>query len=264
MMEVGGPQPAAANIARAGFQGQPALPARRLTMPTSRHPTASPASAARAARAEPADPIDTAPMSDSLRALARRGVLLRRRKGTQLITEGDTGDTLYIVLSGRLRAYSAGNDGREVVYGRYGPGEYVGEMGLDGGPRSANVEATEASLCVMVTRATLQQHLDEDPQFAFELLAKVIRRARSATLSLRQIALNSVYGRLKHELDRLALPQPDGTRVADPAPSHLELSQTMGCSREMVSRVMKDLERGGYVKVGRLRVVLCKPLPDKW
>jgi len=214
--------------------------------------------------ADASDPIDSVPMSDSLRALARRGVQLRRRKGTQLITEGDLGDTLYIVLSGRLRAYSTGPEGREVVYGRYGPGEYVGEMGLDGGARSAHVEATEASVCVMITRATLQRHLDAEPQFAFELLAKVIRRARVATLSLRQIALNSVYGRLKHELDRIAQPQADGTRVADPAPSHLELSQTIGCSREMVSRVMKDLERGGYVKTGRLRVVLCKPLPDKW
>jgi CRP/FNR family cyclic AMP-dependent transcriptional regulator len=213
---------------------------------------------------EPTDPFSIPPMSDSLRALARRGTLLRRRKGAQLITEGDRGDTLFIVISGRLRAYSAGADEREVTYGEYGAGEYVGEMSLDGGPRAANVEAMEPTLCSMVTRATLQQHLDADPAFAFELLAKVIRRARAATLGLRQVALNSVYGRLKDLLERIAQPQPDGSYLADPAPSHLEISRSLGCSREMISRVMKDLENGGYVEVSRRRVHIRKPLPDKW
>ncbi|MBC7938794.1 MAG: Crp/Fnr family transcriptional regulator [Chitinophagaceae bacterium] len=211
-----------------------------------------------------ADPVAQAPMSDSLRALARRGELRRLRRGVQLITEDDVGDTLYIVLQGRLRAYSAASDGREVTYGVYGAGEYVGEMGLDGGARSAHVEALEPSLCVVVTRPTLQAHLQADPDFAFELLAKVIRRARVATLSLKQIALNDVYGRLKGLLDRIAVPAEDGSRVAEPAPSHLEMSQALGCSREMISRVMKDLERGGYVEVGRRRVLLRRSLPAKW
>jgi CRP/FNR family cyclic AMP-dependent transcriptional regulator len=85
-----------------------------------------------------------------------------------------------------------------------------------------------------------------------------------ATLSLRQIALNDVYGRLKALLESLAVPQPDGTRVADPAPSHLEMSRSLGCSRPMISRVMKDLERGGYIEIGRRHVVLRRPLPSKW
>jgi CRP/FNR family cyclic AMP-dependent transcriptional regulator len=210
------------------------------------------------------DPVEAAPLSPSLRVLARRGEVRRLRKGVQIITEGDRGDTLYIVLAGRLRAYSVGADGREITYATYGPGEYVGEMGLDGGPRSANVETQQATLCVPITRATLARHLDEEPGFAFELLAKVIRLARVSTLSLKQIALNDVYGRLKALLEGLAQAGSDGQRVADPAPSHLEMSQALGCSREMVSRVMKELERGGYVEVGRRRVVLRRALPAKW
>ena len=213
---------------------------------------------------EPADPYDSAPMSESLRALARRGTLQRLRKGVQIITEGDRGDTLYIVLSGRLRAYSVGAEDRELTYAEYGAGEFVGEMGLDGGPRSAHVETLQPTLCALVTRETLQRHLDDDPRFAFELLAKVIRLARLSTLGMRQIALNDVYGRLKNLLEQIAAPQPDGSRVADPAPSHLEMSQQLGCSREMVSRVMKDLALGGYVESGRRRVVIRKVLPAKW
>ena len=213
--------------------------------------------------AEPVDPFDTAPLSDSLRALARRGVLHRLRRGVQIITEGDRGDSLYIVLSGQLRAFSTGADEREVTYGIHGPGEYVGEMGLDGGLRSANVQTLQASVCALVTRATLERHLAEDPSFAFELLAKVIRRARAATLGLRQIALLDVYGRLTALLEDLAVPAADGDRVVDPAPSHLEMSRLLGCSREMVSKVTKDLEKGGYVRVGRRRVVLCQVLPAR-
>lgn len=212
----------------------------------------------------PADLIDAAPLSDSLRVLARRGALQRLKRGVQIISEGDRGDTLYIVLSGQLRSFSSGDNGREVTYGIYGPGEYLGEMGLDGGLRSANVQTMKASVCVLVTRATLEQHLANEPAFAFELLAKVIRRARAATLGLRQMALLDVYGRLTALLEALAEPVEHGERVVDPAPSQLEISRQLGCSRVMVTKVMKDLEKGGYVRVERPRVVLCRVLPARW
>ncbi len=150
-------------------------------------------------------------MSESLLALAERGEIRRYRKGTLLIQEGDQGDTLFIILSGRLRAFSAGDNDREITYGAYGAGEYIGEMSLDGGPRSASVITLEASVCAVVARRTLERYIAEHPGFAFELLSKVIRRARVATLNARQLALNDVYGRLKLLLGALAMPQPDGT-----------------------------------------------------
>ena len=216
------------------------------------------------AAANPAWLIEQAPLTDSLRDLARRGEPLRVRKRTQLIIEGDLGDTLYIVVQGRLRAYSVGPDGREVTFGVYGPGEYVGEMSLDGGRRSSSVDAQEASWVVMVTRRTLELHLTEQPQFAFDLLAKVIRRARAATHNLRLIALNDVYGRLKDYLESTACPLPDGGRGLDPAPSQLEISRILGCTRAMVGRIFKDLVKGGWIEVGRRSVRLLKPLPVKW
>jgi CRP/FNR family cyclic AMP-dependent transcriptional regulator len=213
-------------------------------------------------RNTPTDPIAEAPLSDSLRALARRGVVRPIRKGVQIITEGDLGDSLFVVLQGRLRAFSVGPDGRELTYAEYGPGEYVGEMSLDGGLRAANVETLEASVCALVTRHTLEQHLAEDPAFAFDPLGKVIRRARTATLGLQQIALNDVYGRLKALVERNAAATPNG--VLDPAPSHLEMSQQLGCSREMVSRIMKDMADGGFIETGRRRLRLVKHWPAKW
>jgi CRP/FNR family cyclic AMP-dependent transcriptional regulator len=203
-------------------------------------------------------------LSEPLRALARRGEIRRYRKNTLLIEEGDHGDTLYLILAGRLRSYASGDKGREITYGVYGPGEYLGEMSLDGGPRSANVITLEASTCAVITRTTLQRHIAEHPEFAFDLIGKVIRRARAATLSAKQLALNDVYGRLVLLLDGLAVVQPDGSRLIEERLTHQELANRLGCSREMVSRLMKDLEQGGYLQTQPRQWQLLRALPARW
>ncbi|HSI56905.1 MAG TPA: Crp/Fnr family transcriptional regulator [Ideonella sp.] len=217
------------------------------------------------ARRPPADPL--AALSPTLRALAERGEQRKYRKHTVLIHEGDQGDSLYIILSGRLRAFSVGENNREITYGVYEAGEFQGEMSLDGGPRSASVETLETSVCVLITRRTLTLHIAEHPEFAFELLAKVIRRARAATLSAKQLALNDVYGRLKALLDALAVPRPDGTRVIERRLTQQEMAGHLGCVREMVSKVMTALERGGYLVVSRqpgVWLVLPRVLPGRF
>ncbi|MCZ2292204.1 MAG: Crp/Fnr family transcriptional regulator [Burkholderiales bacterium] len=217
-------------------------------------------------RVDPEALLEAAPLSDALRALARRGELCRFAKGAVLIQEGSHGDTLYIVLQGRLRVYGShlANE-REITHGTYGPGEYVGEMSLDGGPRSASVAALEPTVCAMVTRRTLEAHLAEEPQFAFELLAKVIRRARMATLSAKSMALNDVYGRFKALLESLCEPQADGTRRLPERLTHQELANRVGCSREMITRQLSDLQQGGYVSAPRGgELLLLKPLPPRW
>ena len=208
------------------------------------------------------DPLAVLP--GPLRLLARRGEIKRYRKGHRLIQEGDYGDTLFILLSGRVRSYGSGDKDREITYGTYGAGEYIGEMSLDGGPRSATVVSLEACECAVVTRQTLTQYIADHPEFAFDLLAKVIRRARAATLSAKQLALNDVYGRLVLLLNELAQPQPDGTRVIGERLTHQEMANRLGCSREMVSRLMKDLEGGDYLTANNGRLTLLLPLPQRW
>ena len=200
----------------------------------------------------------------SLRALAERGVTKTFRKGQRLIDEGDSGDTLYIILRGRLRVFGSSDIGREITYGSYAAGEYIGEMSLDGGPRSANVEATEATECVQVTRQTLLLHIGEHPEFALELIARVIRSARAATVSTKRLALNDAYGRLVLLLNSLAGPQAEGTRLVGERLTHQEIANRLGCSREMVSRLMKDLEGGGYIDGTASHYRLLKVLPTRW
>jgi CRP/FNR family transcriptional regulator, cyclic AMP receptor protein len=216
------------------------------------------------ARAQPPRIEDIPGMSDALKALARRGEVRQYRKGTVLIQEGERGDTLFVILAGQLRAFSADARGREITYGTYGPGEYLGEMSLDGGPRSASVITVEPTSCAMLTRETLLQHIAVRPEFAMELLGKVIRRARAATLSTRQMALNDVYGRLVSLLQELAVPGQCGTATVEPAPTHQQMASRLGCSREMVSRLMKDLVQGGYVIVGSTNLRLVGRMPARW
>ncbi|MBL0728986.1 Crp/Fnr family transcriptional regulator [Piscinibacter sp. HJYY11] len=203
-------------------------------------------------------------LSDSVQALAARGVEKSYPKGTLLIHEGDVGEMLFIVLSGRVKAYSTEDGEREIVYGVYGPGEYIGEMSLDGGPRSASVVTLEPTRCVVVGRTPLREHIANHPDFAFELLARVIRRARMATLSARNMALLDVYGRVVKLLEELAQPLPDGRRLISPRPTHAEMAHRVGCSREMVSRLMKDLEQGGYVLPQGKTWLIQRPMPARW
>jgi CRP/FNR family cyclic AMP-dependent transcriptional regulator len=209
--------------------------------------------------------IDLPRASEDLRELARRGVVNRYKKGRLLIEEGDQAYTMYIVLSGQLRVFSAHPvNGREITFGTYGPGDYVGEMSLDGGPRSASVETLENTVCAAVTRQTLEAFIAERPAFAFELLAKVIRSARRATLTARQLALNDAYGNLKAWLEAESVACADGTRRIEHRPTHRELAARIGRSREMVSRLLKDLETGGYVTPDGRGWRLGKVLPERW
>jgi CRP/FNR family cyclic AMP-dependent transcriptional regulator len=212
------------------------------------------------------DPFAHPALSGLLRTLARRGAVRRYRRGSVLIHEGEQGDTLFIVLSGRLRAFATGEGGREITYGVYGPGEYLGEMSLDGGPRSASVATLEDSVCAMVTRQTLTAFIAERPEFAFDLLAKVIGRARAATLTARQLALNDVYGRLRLLLidQSEAAGDSEDVRHMPQRLTHLEMAQRLGCTREMISRLMKQLELGEYVASEGEGLRILRRLPPRW
>jgi CRP/FNR family transcriptional regulator, cyclic AMP receptor protein len=201
---------------------------------------------------------------ECLRTLVARGEPRRYRKGTLLIQEGDVGETLFIVLTGRVKAFSTDDRDREVIYGIYGPGEYLGEMSLDGGPRSASVITLEPTMCSVVTRTTLREHIAANPDFAFELLARVIRRARLATQSTRSMAVLDVYGRLVNLLNESAVPQPGGARMVMERLTHATIASRVGCSREMVSRLMKDLEQGDHIKMEQNRIRIVRKLPTRW
>ncbi len=208
--------------------------------------------------------ITSSDFTDGVRALAAHGEVRRYRKGSILIHEGDTGDTVFILLSGRVKVYCTDSNDKEITFGLFGPGEYFGEMALDGGQRSASVVTLEACACAVVPRAGLLGFIAQRPEFALELLSKVIRRLRLATRDARNLAFIDVYGRLTQCLQDLAVPQADGTRRIEERITHQDIASRVGCSREMVSRILKDLQSGGHVHIVDRRIVLVGKLPQRW
>jgi CRP/FNR family cyclic AMP-dependent transcriptional regulator len=205
-----------------------------------------------------------AALSPSLRALALRGNLRSYRKSSVVINEGDAGETLFILLQGSVKVFSTDQSGREITYGTITAGDYFGEMSLDGGPRSASVMTLEPCICSIVTRSAVREHLAEEPEFALDLVAQVIRRARTATETARNMALLDVYGRVIATLESEAGPAKPDAPVLLTQITHQSIASRVGASREMVSRLLKDLEKGGYIELGVKRITLKKKLPARW
>ena len=204
--------------------------------------------------------FDPAPFQPLVAAAPKR----RYRKGSVIVQEGDTGTAIYSVISGSVRSFSASWDDKEITYGVYGPGALFGELSLDGEPRSASVETLEATECAVIEREHLVAYLKANPEFSLELVKLVILRARQATQAARNMALMDVYGRVRHLIET----SPQINDGPEPQLAHRmsqrEIAQRIGSSREMVSRVMKELELGGYVSVQNGQMTLKRKLPNAW
>ncbi|MDR3452605.1 MAG: Crp/Fnr family transcriptional regulator [Rhodoferax sp.] len=217
-----------------------------------------------APRAHPAADALFATLCTGNRLLAQRGMVHRYPKHKVLITEGSTGDTLFVLLAGSVKVYSMDEYGREITYSTVNAGDYFGEMSLDGGVRSASVMTLEPCVCSVLSSNDVRAHLVQHPQFAFSLVEHVIRRARNATAIARNMALLTVYGRVVTLLEGMHGPASDAASVMLRPITHQDIASRVGSSREMVSRLLKDMEKGGYIELGVKRITLLKKLPPRW
>ena len=187
------------------------------------------------------------------------------KKKSIIINEGDSGDTLFVLLEGSVRVFGQDANGKEVTYGSIDAPSYFGEMSLDGGPRSASIEAMTACRCAVVTRERVRTEIACSPELATELITKIISRARAATDSVRSMALKDAYGRLREALEQLASqPDENGHRKIKIGTTHASLALQIGTSREMVSKIVRDLETGGYFLTEGRNITLVKALPRHW
>lgn len=207
-----------------------------------------------------ADALDV----ELLREIARRGDIRSYPAHAILINEGDSTDSLFILLSGRVKVYSTSPEGREVVITTHGPGEYVGELALDGGVRSASVMTLEPTTCSVVSGASLRDFIADHPGFASHLVLRLIRSVREATESVKSLALEDVYARVIRLLADLSDPLDNGQRQLRERLTQQAVADRVGASREMVSRIFKDLMTGGYLSVDAGRIVILKKPPAAW
>ena len=205
-----------------------------------------------------------APLAETtLRSIAEEGVVRTFPKGAILINEGDTSESLYIVLSGRVKVYASNAAGREIVLSFFGPGEYVGEMSLDGSPRSASVMTVETTACAVVTRASFRDFVLAHPEFAMHLIVKLIQRVRATTENVKSLALSDVYGRLVRLITTLAVER-DGAWIVPEKLTQQDIAERVGASRDMISRLLKDLVGGGYLAIQDRTITVLKKPPAGW
>lgn len=198
-----------------------------------------------------------------IEALSSRAITRNYRKNTIVIDQGDETDSLYVVISGRLKVFLRDEEGKEVILAFLNPGESFGELSLlDRSPRSASVETQEETKLAMISRTPFYEFLSSNIQVTINLLETLARRNRAATDSVGNLALLDVYGRVVRVLLKEAKEE-NGTLVTDKL-THQDIANMAGSSREMVSKIIKELKFGGYICVEQKRITINGKLPMHW
>ena len=186
---------------------------------------------------------------DYLRTLTTVVTRKSAPRSTTIMGAGDATDSLYLVLSGRLKVMMSDSDGKEVILSILGPGEFFGEMGLiDDEPRSASVVTIEACELLSITKRDFKRCLAENFEMAMAVMRGLVKRLREADRKIGSLALLDVYGRVARLLLDMA-ENVDGEKIVTKRLPKQDIAKMIGASREMVSRVMKDLQSGGYIEV---------------
>jgi CRP/FNR family transcriptional regulator, cyclic AMP receptor protein len=213
-------------------------------------------------RSRAPSPADTLGEED-LREISKHAVTRRFPAKAIVVTEGDRSDSLYIIVEGRAKAYVSDDSGREVILSVMGPGEFFGELALDEGPRSASVITLEPTVLSIVPRADFDEFVQGHPRFANHLIHHLIGRIRALTKNVTSLALMDVYGRVARLLIESSAAV-DGVQVVEERITQAEIAKRVGCSREMVSRIFKDLVQGGYITLLPDRIVIHRTPPARW
>jgi CRP/FNR family cyclic AMP-dependent transcriptional regulator len=178
-------------------------------------------------------------------------------RGSYVIRAGEETDALYIILAGHAKVLIPDDDGNEVILSMVGPNDFFGEMGLlDDAPRSASVETIEACEMLRISRQAFLTCLKDNFDAAMLIIRNLVKRLREADRKIESLALIDVYGRVARLLIEMAKQQPDGQYVIERAPPKQEIARMIGASREMVSRVVKDLNDKGVIRAEKRKIIV--------
>jgi len=198
-----------------------------------------------------------------LTAIANMATTRSLPANSVVVNEGDQTNSLYIISSGKVKIYLADENGKEVMLGISGPGEYFGEMVLDGGPRSASVMTLEPSKFAIIQKDDLEKYLHNHPEVALSIIKHLINRIRALTDNVKSLALLDVYGRFRKLLLDLAVEE-DGHMVIKEKLTQKDMANRVGSSREMISRILRELTVGGYIEINQKKISILKTLPTGW
>lgn len=200
---------------------------------------------------------------DELRILADKAVIKTLPKNALLFTEGESSQSLYVVLSGKVKVCLNDQGGKEIILDVKGPGEYVGKMALDDGPRPASIITMEPSLLAVISGSDFKQLLIKHSDLAFSVIVSLIQEARALIDNVKSYATLDVYGRVSRMLLALAV-ENRGNLVIPEKMTQQDMAGRVGTSREVINRILRDLTIGGYIDVKDRTITINKPLPARW
>jgi CRP/FNR family cyclic AMP-dependent transcriptional regulator len=194
-------------------------------------------------------PLFSALTASQSASIADAIVKKRFKRAEVVVEQGKKSDALYIILTGRARVMSTDSRGREVILATLQPGDYIGEMSLiDDEPHSATVRTEVQTDVLMLGREAFSRCLPENSSMSYNIMRGLVTRLRHADRKIESLALMDVYGRVARSLIEFAVDDGAGNLKIREKISRQDLAKMVGASREMVSRVMKDLEERGFVQ----------------
>ena len=205
-------------------------------------------------------PLFAAIEPDAAHALFSSMTRVLLARGHAAFHEGEPGDRLYVIGSGKVKLGRRSNDGRENLLSILGPAEMFGELSLfDPGPRTATATAVSDTVLYELSHTELISWLEQYPAVAKHLLEALARRLRRTNEALADLVFSDVPGRVAKALldlsTRFGEPAEDGLRVAHGLTQE-ELAQLVGASRETVNKALADFAARGWVRREGRAVVL--------
>ncbi|MEK7679164.1 MAG: Crp/Fnr family transcriptional regulator [Deltaproteobacteria bacterium] len=192
-----------------------------------------------------------------IKDLAAKGDVRSWPAGSQVIVEGETGEEVYFITSGKVKVTLYGEEGREIVLAGLREGDVLGEMAIiDDKPRSANVEAVSVLECLVINKAAFLEYLARHHRVYGRLFAYLTGRLREATRKIGGLALLDVCGRIAHTLIGMSRAGADEKVISIERPTHEEIAAMIGSSREVVSRALKKMTQEGYIKIEKDKILL--------
>jgi len=205
-------------------------------------------------------PIFSCLDAETIRYFERVAVRQKFPQNTILFSKGDESDSLYVVLSGRVKAIVQDEQGKEVILSIISPGEYFGEMAaIDGEPRSATIVTKEPTEVLVIRRDDFGKILSSNPGMVFDLVKVLLERFRKADEKIESLAFSSVYHRVATLLMQVAMPKGQKWIIEEKL-THQEVADMVGSSRETVSRAMKELVDAGYISMEARQITINKKL----
>jgi CRP/FNR family transcriptional regulator, cyclic AMP receptor protein len=200
---------------------------------------------------------------EAAEALAKDMDIVEIRKGEVVFNEGEPGDSLYIVMSGKLKLGRRAADGRQNLIALMGPSDMIGELSLfDPGPRTATATAVTDARVARLRKQALRPWLTNRPEIAEQLLRVLARRLRRTNNALADLIFTDVPGRVAKNLLQMAgqFGSRDGgvLRVTHDLTQE-ELAQLVGASRETVNKALADFASRGWLRLDGKSVIVLDP-----